>query len=401
MKQIYFDHSASTPTDSRVIEAMRPYYTEQYGNPLSRHQWGESAHKALEKARGQVASLINASPNEIIFTSTGSESNNLALKGTVLAYAKKGKHIILSGVEHESVSHSAKALGKMGFDITLLPFDQYAMTSSEDIRNVLRKDTILVAVIQANQEIGTIQPIADIGKICRERKIIFFSDGMGTIGNIPVDVRELHVDLMSFAGNMFYGPQGVAGLYVRQGIRLQPLIDGGRQENYKRAGTHNVPGIVGLGIAAELAQQEMKERNLHVKTLREMLWQGLSQKMERLYLTGHPNKRLPNHLSFCVEFLEGEALLLLLELEAGLAGSSGSICGEETNQASEILIKMGIKSELARGAIRFTLGKENTEEEVKSVVTLMPPLVDRLRKKSVVYRNLKSRNELTTTTRLS
>jgi cysteine desulfurase len=389
VKEIYFDHSASTPTDPRVVAAMQPYFTEQFGNPLSRHQWGESAHKAIETARGRVANLIKSSPSEIIFTSTGSESNNLALKGAALAYSKKGKHIIVSGVEHESVSHSAKSLEKMGFEITFLPFDNYGMTLPNDVEKSLRKETIMVAVIHGNQEIGTIQPIADIGKICRDRKVNFFSDGVGTIGNLPVDVRELNVDLMSFAGNMFYGPQGVAGLFIRQGVRLQPLMDGGRQENYKRAGTHNVPGIVGLGVAAELAQQEMNKRNLHIKMLRDKLWQGLSQNIEKLYLTGHPQKRLPNHLSFCVEFLEGEALLLLLELEAGLAGSSGSICGEETNQASEILVKMGIESGLARGAVRFTLGKENTEEEVNRVIEFVPPLVERLRKKSVNYQKLK------------
>ena len=391
MKEIYLDHSAMTPTDSRVMEAMQTYYTENFGNPLSRHKRGEEANRAVNLAREIIAKLIHASSDEIIFTSTGSESNNLALKGAAIAYQKKGSHLIVSGLEHESTAYSANALQKMGFEITFLAFDKFGLTNPDDVRKAIRKDTTVVAVIHANNEIGTIQPIAEIGKICRERKLIFFSDGVSTVGIIPVNVKELNVDILSFAGNMFYGPAGVAGLYVRQGVRLQSLTDGGRQEKNLRPGTHNLPGIVGLGKAAELVDKEMVRRIEFTKRLRDKLWSGLSKEIDRIYLTGHPTIRLPQHLSFCVEFVEAEALLLLFELEACIAGSSGSICGEETNKASEILLGMGIDEKLARGAIRLTIGKENTEEEIAQVINIAPSLVERLRKKSNAYQKLKSK----------
>jgi cysteine desulfurase len=382
MPELFLDAITQTPVDPRVKDAMVPYLSGIQGNPLSRHGAGERSRKALERARCQVAELMGASPGEIIFTATGTESNNLALMGLCHANRDAGNHVIISGLEHESVLFTARALQKEGFALTVLPVDSDGMTPVDSLKAAIRKETILSAVTVANGDVGTLQPIKEIGEICKENKIIFFADGVAAVGNIPVNVDALNLDALSLSGNQFYGPPGVAALYLRQGIYMDPVWHGGRHENHHRPGTHNLPGIVGLGKAAELAILEMPERSAHLQHLRDEVKNRLSATIPQLVWTGHPDKRLPNHLSFCVEGIEGEALLLLLEIEAGVLASSGSVCGEDTRQTSEILVKMGISPELARGAVRLTFLKDTRIEELDILFKKMPEMVTRLRKKN-------------------
>ena len=384
MRKVYLDNAATTPLLTEVREAMIPYLGDVFGNPSSLHDWGDGAREAIETARAQVAQLIGANAEEIIFTGSGTESNNFAVKGLALAQQAKGKHVVVSAIEHFSVLHSAKTLEKWGFEVSEVPVDKYGVVDPEDVRKGLRRNTVLVSIMHANGEVGTIEPISEIAKITRERGIPFHTDAVATAGTIPVDVNELGVDALSLAGNQFYGPKGVGALWVRKGVRLMPILDGGVQEGGRRAGTENVPAIVGLGKAAELAKTNMAGRVKQLTPLRDRLLKELPGKIEHVVVTGHPQHRLPGHASFCVEFIEGEAMLMLLNSQ-GIAVSSGSACTSRALKASHVLIAMGISHELAQGSILFTLGIDNTAEDIDYVLETMPPIVDRLRQMSPLY----------------
>jgi cysteine desulfurase len=363
---------------------MLPYLGELFGNPSCLHDWGDAAREAIDKARDRVAQLIGADAEEIIFTGSGTESNNFAIKGLALAQQSKGKHIVVSAIEHFSVLHSARTLEKWGFELTLVPVDKYGLVDPEDVRKSLKKDTVLVSVMQANGEVGTIEPIKEIAKITRENGVLLHTDAVATAGTIPVDVKELGVDALSLAGNQFYGPKGVGALWLRKRVRIIPLLDGGVQEGGRRAGTENIPAIVGLGKAAELARINMLARMKHLTLLRDRLLAELPKRIERVIVTGHPQNRLPGNASFCVQFIEGEAMLMLLNSQ-GIAVSSGSACTSRALKASHVLIAMGLSHEIAQGSILFTLGLDNTDEDVDYVLETMPTIVQRLRQMSPLY----------------
>ena len=384
MRRVYLDNAATTPLLPEVREAMLPYLGEAFGNPSSLHDWGEPAREAMETARAQVAQLIGANTEEIIFTGSGTESNNFAIKGLALAQQSKGKHVVVSAIEHFSVLHSARTLEKFGFELTLVPVDKYGVVDPEEVRKSLREDTVLVSVMHANGEVGTIEPIKEIAQITRENNVVFHTDAVATAGTIPVDVDELGVDALSLAGNQFYGPKGVGALWVRKGVRIMPFLDGGVQEGGRRAGTENVPAIAGLGKAAELAKASMTSRTKHLTQLRDRLLTGLPGKIGHVVVTGHPQNRLPGHASFCVEFIEGESMLMLLDSQ-GVAVSSGSACTSRALKASHVLIAMGLSHAVAQGSILFTLGLDNTPEDMDYVLEVLPPIVDRLRQMSPLY----------------
>ncbi len=384
MRRVYLDNAATTPLLPEVREAMLPYLGEAFGNPSSLHDWGEPAREAMETARAQVAQLIGANAEEIIFTGSGTESNNFAIKGLALAQQSKGKHVVVSAIEHFSVLHSARTLEKWGFELTLVPVDKYGVVDPEEVRKSLREDTVLVSVMHANGEVGTIEPIKEIAQITRESNVVFHTDAVATAGTIPVDVDELGVDALSLAGNQFYGPKGVGALWVRKGVRIMPFLDGGVQEGGRRAGTENVPAIAGLGKAAELAKASMTSRTKHLTQLRDRLLTGLPGKIDHVVVTGHPQNRLPGHASFCVEFIEGESMLMLLDSQ-GVAVSSGSACTSRALKASHVLIAMGLSHAVAQGSILFTLGLDNTPEDIDYVLEVLPPIADRLRQMSPLY----------------
>lgn len=384
MKKIYLDHIASTPVHPDVVETMIPYLKENFGNPQSLYEFGQRARSAIDNAREKVASLINAKPEEIYFTSSGTESNNFALKGIALANQKKGKHIIVSSIEHQSILYSAKSLEKLGFKITHILVDKFGLINPDDVSKAITDETILVSIMYANSEVGTIEPINEISKIVKEKGIIFHTDAVAAVGNIPVDVVKSEIDSLSLAGNQFYGPKGVGALFVKKGVRIIPFMDGGIQEDGRRAGTENVPGIVGLGKAAELAMKEMSERKKYLSNLRNKLINGLPKRIEHIYLSGHPDKRLPHHASFCVEFIEGESMLLNLSME-GIAVSSGSACTSRALKASHVLTAMDIPAALAQGSIVFSFGISNTKEDLEHVLKVFPPIVEKLRKMSPLY----------------
>jgi cysteine desulfurase len=384
VRRVYLDNAATTPLLPEVREAMMPYLGDTFGNPSSLHDWGDGAREALQSAREQVAQLVGANADEIIFTGSGTESNNLAVKGMALARQNKGKHVAISAIEHFSVLHSAKTLQKWGFEVSEIPVDKYGVINPDDVLRSLRKDTVLVSIMHANGEVGTIEPINEIALITRERDIPFHTDAVATAGTVPVNVAGLGVDALSLAGNQFYGPKGVGALWIRKGVRIMPLLDGGIQEEGRRAGTENVPAIVGLGKAAELAKTYMADRIKRLTPLRDRLLQKLPGGIEHVVVTGHPQNRLPGHASFCVEFIEGESLLMLLNSK-GIAVSSGSACTSRALKASHVLIAMGLSHEIAQGSVLLTLGIDNTSEDVDYVLETMPPIVDRLRQMSPLY----------------
>ena len=384
MRKVYLDNASTTPLLPEVRQAMMPFLSETFGNPSSLHDWGDAAREAVEVARAQVAQLIGANAEEILFTGSGTESNNFAIKGLALAQQNKGKHVVISEIEHFSVLQSARTLEKWGFELSLVPVDKYGVVDPEDVRKSLRKDTVLVSVMHANSEVGTIEPIQEIAKIARENNVVFHTDAVATAGTIPVNVKELGVDALSLAGNQFYGPKGVGALWVRKGVRIMPLLDGGIQEEGRRAGTENVPAIVGLGKAAELATANMAARVKQLTPLRDRLLNELSGKIGHIVVTGHPQNRLPGNASFCVEFIEGESMLMLLNSK-GVAVSSGSACTSRALKASHVLIAMGISHELAQGSLLFSFGLDNTPEDIDYVLEMLPPIVDRLRQMSPLY----------------
>jgi cysteine desulfurase len=384
MRQVYLDNAASTPLLPEVREAMMPYLGEVFGNPSSLHQWGDGAREAVEAAREQVAGLIGAVPEEIIFTSCGTESNNFAVKGLAMAQQARGKHVIVSAIEHFSVLHAAKTLEKWGFDVTELPVDKHGLVDPDQVREAIRQDTVLVSIMHANGEIGTIEPIKEIARITKEAKVAFHTDAVATAGTIPVDVKELGVDALSLAGSAFYGPKGSGALWLRKNTRIIPLLDGGVQEGGRRGGTENVPAIVGLGKAAEIAKAKMAERAARLTPLRERLLEELPERVEHVIVTGHPTNRLPGHASFCVRFIEGEGMLMLLSSK-GIAVSSGSACTSRALKASHVLIAIGLSHEIAQGSLLATLGLDSTGEDIDYFLEAMPPIVDRLRQMSPVY----------------
>jgi len=385
MRRVYLDNASTTPLISEVRNAMLPFLDEYYGNPSCIHEWGDKPREAIENARAQVAHLIGAGDSEeVIFTSGGTESNNFAIKSLAAAYQNKGKHIILSAIEHFSVLHPAQTLEKMGFELSLVPVDKYGQVDPDDVKKAVRKDTILVSIMHANGEVGTIQPIAEIARLTRSNNIVFHTDAVAAVGNIPVNVRNLGVDCLSLSANQFYGPKGVGALWVRRGVRIIPYLEGGVQEGGRRAGTENVPGIVGLGKAAELALVNMEERINHVKPLRDRLLQGLPERIKYTRITGHPVNRLPGHASFCVEFIEGESMLMMLNLN-GIGVTSGSACTSRALKASHVLLAMGLTHAVAQGSLLFSFGIQNTAEDVDYVLETLPPIVDRLRLMSPLW----------------
>jgi cysteine desulfurase len=384
MRKVYLDNAATTPLVPEVRDAMLPFLGEAFGNPSCLHSWGDAAREAMEDARQQVAQLIGGDAEEIIFTASGTESNNFAVKGLALAQQSKGKHVVVSAIEHFSVLHSARTLEKWGFELSLVPVDRYGTVDPDDVRKNLRKDTVLVSVMHANGEVGTIEPIREIAKTTKEKGVVFHTDAVATAGTIPVDVKDLGVDALSLAGNQFYGPKGVGALWVRRGVRIIPFLDGGVQEGGRRAGTENVPAIVGLGKAAELAGANMVARMEHLTQLRNRLLTELPSRIKHVVVTGHPQNRLPGHASFCVEFIEGEAMLMLLNSQ-GVAVTSGSACTSRALKASHVLIAMGLSHALAQGSLLFSFGLDNTSEDVDYVLEVLAPIVDRLRQMSPLY----------------
>jgi cysteine desulfurase len=387
MRKVYFDHAATTPVHPKVVEAMLPYLRQHFGNPMSTHGFGEGPREAVEDAREKVAALIGAKTNEIYFTASGSEANNMAVKGIALMNRQKGQHVIVSAIEHQSVLNAAQTLEKLGFEVTQVPVDQNGLVNAGDVAAAIRDDTTLVSVMHANNEIGTVEPVAEIARAAKEkaRGIVFHTDAVATVGTVPVDVKELGVDLLSLAGNQFYGPKGAGALFIRRGTRLMPLIDGGIQERGRRAGTEDVPAIVGLGMAAELAKESLAGRAERLIPLRDRLIERLTSEIDRVYLTGHPTARLPGHVSVCVEFIEGESMLLMLDMQ-GIAASSGSTCTSRALKASHVLMAIGLEAALAQGSLVFTLGESSAIKDVDYVAGALPPIVERLRQMSPLYK---------------
>ena len=377
MKQIYLDHVATNPLLPEVLDTMMPYFKEDFGNPLSLYEPGIKAREAIEQARASTASLINCKPKEIIFTSSGAESNNFAIKGIAFALQNKGKHIIVSKVEHHSVLNSARFLEKQGFAVTYLPVDNHGLVDPASVEKAITDETILISIIHASPEIGTVQPIAEIGRIAREKGIIVHTDSVASAGNIPVDVQSLNVNLMTFAAHQFYGPKGAAALFVKEGTRIVPLIYGGIQEGGRRAGTENVPAIVGMGKAAELAKRDLQKRIDHVTPLRDSIIRN-ALKIDKVILTGHPEQRLPGHASFVVEYIEGEAMLLMLAAK-GIYSASGSACSSKALKSSPVLISIGVPVHLAQGSVVFTLGESTTDEDINYFNETFPQIISRLR----------------------
>ncbi|HHT36459.1 MAG: cysteine desulfurase NifS [Candidatus Wallacebacter cryptica] len=383
MKTVYLDHAATTPIRDEVLEAMLPYLKEQYGNASSVHRFGREAKKALDQARETVAEVLNADFNEIIFTSGGTESNNLAIKGAAQANRKRGNHIITSCIEHPAVLNPMKELEKDGFEVTYLPVSEEGLVSVEDFQNALRDDTILVSIMHANNEIGTIQPIAAIGKIARDKGVLMHTDAVQSVGSMDVDVQALNVDLLTLSAHKLYGPKGVGALYVRRGVRLIPQLHGGVQERRRRAGTENTAGIIGLAEALKLAKAELDVEVPRIQKLRDRLLDGILQ-IPHTRLNGSRTERLPHNINVCFEFIEGESLLLNLDLK-GIAGSSGSACTSGSLEPSHVLLAIGLPHEIAHGSLRLTLGRANTDADIDYVLECLPPIVERLRQMSPLY----------------
>jgi cysteine desulfurase len=380
-RRIYLDHSATTPVRKEVAEIMLEYLTGRFGNPSSIHSFGREAKEALEKAREQVAQALHADSREIIFTSGGTEADNLALLGTALQNSEKGKHIITSAIEHHAVLHACEYLQKQGFLVTVLPVDEHGLIRMEDLQQAITAETILISIMHANNEVGTIQPIAEIGALARERGILFHTDAVQSLGKIHLDVEKMKVDLLSGSGHKIYGPKGTGFLYVRQGVKIKPTSYGGHQERNYRAGTENIPGIVGLGKAVELAEAEMDTEMPRLASLRDQLIRGLQERIPHIRLNGHPELRVATNVNFSFRFVEGESLLLLLDLQ-GIAASSGSACTSGSLDPSHVLLAMGLPHEVAHGSVRMTLGRDNTEEDIRKVLEILPPMVNRLREMS-------------------
>lgn len=386
MGRIYLDYAATTPTNPDVLRAMLPYFNEAFGNPSTIYSYGQEAKGEIEEARTHVASLIGARDEEIVFTSGGTEADNFAIKGVAFAHESRGNHIITSSIEHHAVLETCKFLEKHGFNISCISVDKYGLVDPDDVRKAINEKTILISVMHANNEMGTIEPIAEIGKIAKGAGVPFHTDAVQTAGHIPVDVDELGVDLLSMSAHKLYGPKGVGALYIRKGTRLASFMHGGEQERRRRAGTENVPGIVGFGKAAELAKREMSEEAARLTYLRDKLIQGLTERIDHIHLNGHPIMRLPNNVNISVDFVEGESMLLNLDLE-GICASTGSACSSGSLEPSHVLLAMGLSHEQAHGSLRFTVGRWTTEGNIERVLDVLPRIVARLRAMSPLLKS--------------
>jgi len=382
MRRIYMDHNATTPLREEVLEAMLPYLREEFGNASSPHSFGRGARKAVEAAREKVAAALGAQPREIVFTGCGTEADNQAIKGVAFANRGKGDHLITSRVEHKAVLETCQYLEKQGFRATYLPVDEYGLVSPAGVAAAITDRTLLVSVMFANNEVGTVQPIAEIAQVCREKGVYLHTDAIQAVGKLPVDVHQLGLDLLSLSAHKFYGPKGVGVLYVRKGVKIDPLLHGGHQEWGQRAATENVAGIVGLGRAIELRLDEMNAEATRLAALRDRLYEGLVGRIDHIHLNGHPTRRLPGTLDVSFEYIEGEGIIMGLDM-AGVAVSSGSACTSGSLEPSHVLLAMGIHPAVAQGSIRFSLGRENTEADVDTVIETLPPIVERLRAMSM------------------
>ncbi len=389
---VYADHSATTAVRPEVLEAMLPYFTEKYGNPSTIYALGQENRDALDTARHQVAKALGAADGEIYFTGCGTESDNWAIKGTAENYAVKGRHIITSAVEHHAVLHTCQWLEKNGFEVTYLPVDAEGKVLPETLQAAIRPDTILVSIMYANNEIGTVNPVEELGAICAEKGILFHVDAVQAVGTLPIDVKKQHIDMLSLSAHKFYGPKGVGALYVRKGIRLPSFVHGGAQERSRRAGTENVPGIVGLGKAIELATEEMEENAAKLQAMRDRLISGIEERIPYCRLNGSRSERLPGHVNFSFEFIEGESMLMLLD-SVGICGSSGSACTSGSLDPSHVLLAIGLPHAIAHGSLRLSLGRENTMEDVDYILEKLPPIVERLRAMSPLYEDFLHKNE--------
>lgn len=390
--ECYFDNAATTQTRPEVVEAIMKYYGESYGNPSSVYKFAQQNKNAVEHGREQIANIIGAETNEIYFTAGGSESDNWAIKGIAESYANKGKHIITSCIEHHAVLHTCEYLESKGYEVTYLPVDEYGMVSVEDVKNAIRPDTILITIMFANNEIGTIQPIAEIGRLAKENNIIFHTDAVQAVAHVPIDVKAMNIDMLSMSGHKFYGPKGIGALFIRKGIKINPYIHGGAQERRRRAGTENVPGIVGMGLAAELAAKELDEEAKRLEYLRNKLISGILEAVPYARLNGHPEKRLPGNANISFEFVEGESILLLLDYK-GVCASSGSACTSGSLDPSHVLLAIGLPHEKAHGSVRMSLGHFTTEEQVDYVIKELPPIIERLREMSPLYEEFVKNNK--------
>jgi cysteine desulfurase len=368
-----------------VVDAMIPAFTTYYGNPSSLHEYAREADKLVDAARETVAGVIGAKPDEIVFTGGGSESDNMVLRGVAAAKRKKGKHIITSAVEHHAVLYTLQAMEREGIaDLTILPVDEYGLVTADQVKEAIREDTILVSIMFANNEVGTIMPIAEIGAVCRDAGVWFHTDAVQATGHVPIDVNEMHIDMLSMSAHKFHGPKGVGALFIRKGIRIPSLIIGGGQEKRRRAGTENVPGIVGMGKAIELAAGHMEENAKSIGALRDKLIAGIPAVIADVKLNGHPTKRLPNNVNFSIRYIEGESILLMLDIN-GVAASSGSACTSGSLDPSHVLLAMGLTHEVAHGSLRLTMSEFTTEQEIDYVLDILPQIVQRLRDMSPLY----------------
>lgn len=381
---IYLDHSATSPVDPDVFNAMEPYFVNSFGNASTLYSLGREARKAMEESRKMVASLIGANPEEIIFTSGGTESDNIAIKGTSYRLKDKGNHIITSNIEHPAVDETCKYLEKNGFKVTYLPAGEEGIVKVSDLENAITDETILITIMHANNEIGTIQPIKEIGKIAREKGIYFHTDAVQSVGKIPVDVDDLNVDMLSLSAHKLYGPKGIGALYIKKGVRLEPLLHGGGHEKGIRPGTENVAGIVGLGKACQIAQENLDETAQYVASLRDEIIEKVLSEVEQSYLNGHPTKRLPNNINFRFTSIEGESLVLHLDAK-GIASSTGSACSSKKLEPSHVLMALGLEEVDAHGSLRLTLGKENMKEEIDYIVKSVKDSVEKLRMLSPLW----------------
>lgn len=383
MRKVYLDNAATTALSPKVLEKMMPYLTDIYGNASSPHSFGQNARIGVEHAREQVARAINADPSEIVFTGCGTESDNTVLFGVAERYAKKGDHIITTNVEHHAILHSCAALEKKGIKVTYLPVDKDGLVTAEQVRDAITDKTILVSVMFANNEVGTIMPIPEIAAVCHEKGVLFHTDAVQAAGHIPIDVKAMGIDMLSISGHKFHGPKGVGVLYERKGIRLPSYIIGGEQEKGRRAGTENVAGIVGLGEALELAVTNMSETSARMTRMRDRLIEGIEATIPEVKLNGHRTKRLPNNVNFSIKYIEGESILLMLDM-AGIAASSGSACTSGSLDPSHVLLALGLTHEVAHGSVRMTLGDDTTDEDIDYVLETLPKVAHRLRAMSPI-----------------
>ena len=386
-KRIYLDYAATTPVDPKVLEKMFPYFSEKFGNTMSLHSFGREAKDSLEESRKVISGLMGAEPEEVIFTGSATESNNLALKGIAFLNQEKGNHIIISPIEHPCIIETARFLETQGFEVAWLKVDKYGLVNPNDIKKLIKKNTILVSVMHANNEIGTVEPIEEIGKICKEKGVYFHTDATQSFGKIPIDVNKMNIDLLTANSHKMYGPKGAACLFIRKGIKISPILHGGGHESGLRSSTINIPAIVGFAEACRICKKVMKKESKRLVRLRNKLIKGVLEKIPNSHLNGHPEKRLPNNANFWFSFIEGESLVFELD-SYGIAASTGSACSSEKLEPSHVLLAIGLEPKEAHGSLRLSLGRWTTEKEINIVLDVLPEIITRLRKISPFKRNL-------------